>query len=58
MGRPYWFPVPGFALRAALGEVSSTVLEGQLAQPKKLLDMGYKFRFPTAEAVLRDILKK
>jgi NAD dependent epimerase/dehydratase family enzyme len=56
MGRPYWLPVPGFALRAALGEVASTVLEGQRALPKKLLDLGYKFRFPTAESALRDLM--
>lgn len=56
LGRPYWFPVPGFALRAALGEVASTVLEGQLAAPKKLLELGYAFRFPTAEAALRDLV--
>lgn len=58
MGRPYWFTVPGFALRAALGEVASTVLEGQLAAPKKLLDLGYKFRFPTAEGALRDVIQR
>lgn len=56
MGRPYWFPVPGFALRAALGEVASTVLEGQRAAPKKLLDMGYKFKCPTTEVALRDVI--
>ncbi len=56
LGRPYWLPVPGFALRAALGEVASTVLEGQRALPKKLLDLGYKFKFPTAEAALRDLM--
>lgn len=58
MGRPYWFPVPGFALRALLGEVASTVLEGQRALPQKLLDLGFRFRFPNAEAALRDLLKK
>ena len=58
MGRPYWLPVPAFALRAALGEVASTVLEGQRALPKKLLDMGFKFRFPTAEGALRDLIQR
>lgn len=56
MRRPYWFPVPAFALRTALGEVASIVLEGQRASPKKLLDLGFQFRFPTAEAALRDLL--
>ena len=56
MHRPYWFPVPAFALRAAFGEVASTVLEGQRAMPKKLLDLGFQFRFPTADSALRDLV--
>lgn len=58
MGRPYWLPVPAFALRAALGEVASTVLEGQRAMPANLLALGYKFRFPTAEGALRDLIQR
>ena len=57
MGRPAWLPVPGFALKLALGEVASTVLEGQRAVPQRLLDLGFKFRFPDAESALRDLLK-
>ena len=56
MHRPYWFPVPAFALRAAFGEVASTVLEGQRAMPKRLLDLGFQFRFPTAESALQDLI--
>jgi uncharacterized protein len=58
LGRPSWLPLPGFALKLALGEVASTVLEGQRALPKKLLDIGFTFRFPTAEAALRDLLHR
>lgn len=58
MDRPYWLPVPAFALRATLGEVASTVLEGQKAAPKKLLDLGFKFKYPTAEAALRELIQR
>ncbi|MGC8781875.1 MAG: TIGR01777 family oxidoreductase [Anaerolineae bacterium] len=58
LGRPSWLPVPAFALRLALGEVASTVLEGQRAIPRKLLDLGFRFRFPDAESALRDLLAR
>jgi len=58
LGRPSWLPVPGFALRLALGEVAAMVLEGQKALPRKLLDLGFRFRFPDAESALRDLLGK
>jgi uncharacterized protein (TIGR01777 family) len=58
LGRPYWLPAPAFALKLALGEVASMVLEGQRAVPKRLLDLGFKFRFPDAESALRDLLGK
>jgi uncharacterized protein (TIGR01777 family) len=57
LGRPSLVPLPGFALRLALGEVSSVVLEGQRVVSKRLQDMGFEFRFPDAESALRDLLE-
>ncbi|MGB2908125.1 MAG: TIGR01777 family oxidoreductase [Candidatus Aminicenantaceae bacterium] len=57
LGRPSLVPLPGFALRLALGEVSSVVLEGQRVLPKNLQDMGFEFRFPDADSALRDLLE-
>jgi uncharacterized protein (TIGR01777 family) len=57
LGRPSLVPLPGFAMRLALGEVSSVVLEGQRVVPKHLQDMGFEFRFPDAESALRDLLE-
>jgi uncharacterized protein (TIGR01777 family) len=56
MGRPSFIPVPGFAMRLAFGEVAEVVLQGQRAVPQRLLDLGFEFDFPEAEAALQDLL--
>ncbi len=58
LGRPSWLPAPAFALKAALGEMSSLALGGQRAEPKKLLDAGYAFKFPTLDAALAALFPK
>jgi uncharacterized protein (TIGR01777 family) len=56
-GRPAFFRVPGFALRAALGEKAVLVLDGQRPAPRRLLEAGYAFRFPHLEPALADLVK-
>jgi uncharacterized protein (TIGR01777 family) len=56
MRRPYYFPVPGFAMKLALGEVAVMVLEGQKVMPQNLLNTGYTFKFPTLLKALTDLL--
>ncbi len=56
MHRPYYLPVPGFALRLLFGEVSTVVLEGQRVLPTRLLESGYKFEYPRIDMALEDIL--
>ncbi|MFL7839482.1 MAG: TIGR01777 family oxidoreductase [Candidatus Promineifilaceae bacterium] len=58
MNRPSLLPVPGFALRIALGEVASTILEGQRAVPQHLIEMGYNFRFPEINQALADLMNE
>jgi uncharacterized protein (TIGR01777 family) len=56
--RPSWAPVPGFVLKLILGEMAGPLLlHGQRVVPRKLLDAGYAFRFPTVYEALQDILK-
>jgi len=57
MRRPAFMPVPAFALRLLAGEMSTVLLDGQRAIPRRLLDLGFAFRFPKAEEALRDLLK-
>jgi hypothetical protein len=51
-------PVPGFMLRLMKGEFGSVILEGQRVLPQKLLRAGFRFRYPTLQAALTDILKR
>lgn len=58
MNRPAFFPTPAFALKLGLGEIAAIVLDGRRAIPQKLQSEGFDFKFPTAEAALRDLFKK
>jgi uncharacterized protein len=55
--RPAFVWTPGFALRLALGEVADVITTGQRVLPKRPLELGYSFRFPTLEESLADIVK-
>jgi len=55
LGRPAFLPLPGIALRIALGEVADVLLTGQRAEPKRALEAGFEFRFPELEGALRDL---
>ena len=56
--RPSWLPVPGFALRVALGELGTLMTTGQHVIPAKALAGGYVFQYPKLEPALRVILAK
>jgi len=58
MNRPHYFPIPGFAMHLAFGEVSSMVLKGQKVIPQRLLEAGYLFKYPKLEDALIDLLNE
>ena len=47
LGRPSWLPVPGFALRAAVGEFAEYLLNGRRVVPAKLRALGFDWEQPT-----------
>lgn len=55
--RPSLLPAPAFALRVVLGEMADLVLTGQRAVPRRLLELGFRFRFPDLEPALEDLLQ-
>ena len=54
--RPALLAVPGFALKLVLGEFGGALLAGQRALPAALEADGFRFRFPTLEAALADLV--
>jgi uncharacterized protein (TIGR01777 family) len=56
LGRPSVMHVPGFVLKAALGEMARVALEGQRVLPRRLTEAGFPFRFPRLEEALRELL--
>lgn len=56
--RPSWLPVPGFALKGALGELGTLMTTGQRVSPAKALAGSYTFQYPTLEPALQAILTK
>ncbi len=53
--RPYWFHVPKLLLKIPLGEMSVLITEGRYSQPRRLLEEGFEFKFPTIEMALKNI---
>lgn len=53
MGRPAFFPAPAPAIKIALGEMSTVLLDGQRAVPQRLQDVGFTFKYASAESAFR-----
>jgi uncharacterized protein (TIGR01777 family) len=59
LGRPSAVPIPGFALKLALGEMAeATLLASQRVKPQKLLASGYAFRHPDLASTLQEMLPR
>lgn len=50
--------VPEWLVRKIVGnERSSILLRGQLVRPKRTLESGYAFQYPTIETALKDLVR-
>lgn len=56
--RPHWLPVPTFALKMLLGEMSQLIVKGQRVLPQKACDHGFTFEYEKLENALKNLLKK
>ncbi len=53
LGRPAVLPVPALALRLVYGEMAQMVITGANVVPRRLTELGYRFRRPELEPALR-----
>jgi uncharacterized protein len=58
LGRPYWLPLPAFALRLLLGEMSRLLLDSQRILPSHLEEVGYTFIYPEIKPALESLLRR
>ncbi len=54
LGRPAVAPVPALAVRALYGEMATIVTTGARVVPRRLEELGYRFRQPDLERALRE----
>lgn len=53
--QPFLIPAPAFALKVALGEMSTIALDGQFVLPEKLLKTGFRFQFQDLKTALYNL---
>jgi uncharacterized protein (TIGR01777 family) len=54
--RPVPMRVPGVVLRRFMGDASAILTSGRRVVPRKMLDLGYQFEYPTLLQALRNLL--
>lgn len=56
LNRPSLFKVPSIVLKTALGEAATPILASIRAEPKRLLDAGFEFRYDDIYLAMSDIV--
>ncbi len=56
MKRPAIFPVPAAVIKAIFGEASTLLLESPEVDSRKIIEAGFKFRYPDIDSALEEIL--
>jgi uncharacterized protein (TIGR01777 family) len=58
MKRPAFMTAPPFALKLALGDFGLAILASHRAVPRALLESGFRFRYPTLDMALEELMGK
>ena len=55
-GHRAWLPLPGTFLRLGMGVTADIVLHGRQVVPRRALELGFEFQYPTLDGALAGIL--
>jgi hypothetical protein len=58
IGRPTVLPMPEAALKLLFGEMSELLLVSDRMLPQRLLEAGFRFRFPGLDQALAAIFRR
>jgi uncharacterized protein len=54
--RPACLPVPGLVLKLIFGKAASLLLESPEVEPRRLMDAGFHFHYPTIDEAIKEII--
>ena len=57
LNRPTIFPIPEFVLKLILSEGAKVLTDGQSVIPKRLLDLGFNFKYKNIDETLKNLAK-
>ncbi|MEA3353304.1 MAG: TIGR01777 family oxidoreductase [Campylobacterota bacterium] len=56
LNRPTFLPLPEFVLRVIFSEGAKILTDGQIANPKRLQEAGFEFKYKTIEETIENLL--
>jgi uncharacterized protein (TIGR01777 family) len=57
LNRPTIFPIPEFVLKLIFSEGAKVLTDGQSVIPKRLLDLGFNFKYKNIDETLKNLAK-
>ncbi len=57
LNRPTIFPIPEFVLKLIFSEGAKVLTDGQSVIPKRLVDLGFNFKYKNIDETLKNLAK-
>ncbi|AEG31068.1 TIGR01777 family oxidoreductase [Thiomicrospira cyclica] len=58
LGRPFWLPMPEFALKMLFGEGAQVLTHSSCVVPSRLTELGFQFKYADAKSALSQLVRR